>query len=178
MMFFIFTSFLTLSNNARTWWDTQDYDYNDSIDYPAIRRIIEQEMDRLFQPHFQTLVNRNYLNEMKEYAKNEISKTIKTSCSTHTYAKKLAIELTEEFAVDLVVEWAAYIAREMVKNPPLNPIYVNQQEIIATIKQIVRSQAEMALKEKDRRLTKIVQNITENVELLVDQEFKLLQTWY
>ncbi len=178
---FIVVYTVTGSMHARTWWDmgsnSSNYDYNDSINFDAIKRIIEQEMDHLFQPYSQTLVNRNYLAEVKEYAKKEISKTIKNSCSTHTKAKKMAIKLTQEFAVDVLVEWAAHIARDLLKNPPVNPSYINKQDIISAVKQIMRSQAQLALLEKDRRLTKLVQNLVENVQVLVDQEIKFALSW-
>lgn len=176
---FVFIAMVPTLSTARTWWETTSYsdDYYDSIDFGAIKRIIEQEMDRLFQPHAQTIVNRNYLNEVKEYAKTEIAKIIKNNSSTHAQAKKHAIRLTEEFAVDIVVDWAAYIARELLQNPPVNPAYINKQEIIGAIKQIIRSQAHLALKEKDRRLTKIVQNLVENVEILIAQEINYALAW-
>lgn len=181
ILLFVLLSFLPASLSSRTWWDFNstdyDYDYNDFIDFAAIKRIIEQEMDHLFEPRKQTVVNRNYINELKEFAQKEIPKKIKSSCSTHTQAKKTVVRLTQEFAIDTVVEWAAYIARELLKNPPVNPAYINIQKIVAAIKQIIRSQAQLALMEKDRRLTKTVQNLVENVELLVSQEIEYASAW-
>lgn len=169
-IFVIFIFFFPLSINTRTWWDTHNsfsYNYNDPIDFAALRKIIKQEIDRLLQPHAQTLANRNHIDKVKKYAKKEIGIIIKKCCSTHAQALEIVIKLTEEFSIDIVVEWAARTARNLLKNPPVNPYYLNKQKIIASVKHITRGQALLSLL-KDHTLTKIVQNLTKNVEMFID----------
>ncbi len=44
------------------------------------------------------------------------------------------------------------------------------------MRHIVRSQAQLALRE-DRRLTKTVQNLGENVRIIIEQEIKIALDW-
>ena len=159
--------------SARTWWDNSWYEDYDTIDYPAISRIIEQEWYRIFQPHAQTYVNKNYIIEVCEYAKNDISTSISNLCSMHTQAKKLAIALTQDYAIDIVVEWAAYIAKENLKNPPMNPALLDKYALITAVRNTVHVQAQLALSEKNGRLTSLVQNLYNNVDIIIKQEIDI-----
>jgi hypothetical protein len=162
--------------SGNDWWNWHDNDndhYSEhygSIDYPAIKRIVEQEMDHFFQPHEQTTAKKATITHFKDQAKREICQETKQMCSNHSCAKELAVQLAEDYAVNFVEEWAGHIAQERLKNPPVNPNLINKSAIIRTIKQIIRSQAHIELQQKDRRLTKLVQNLEKNVEVLIRQE--------
>lgn len=178
---FFFILFLTITQTSlhAGWWDwyedDNDYAYSqnyETIDYAAIRRIIEQELDHFFQPHSQISSTRALLTKFKEKAKREICKEIQRTCSYHSEAKKLAIQLAEVYAINFVIDWAERIAVDKLRNPPVNPNLINKHSIIKAIKQVIRSQAELGLSEKERRLTKLVQNLVKNVEVLIMQEIE------
>jgi hypothetical protein len=84
----------------------------------------------------------------------------------------LAIQLAEVYAINFVIDWAERIAVDKLRNPPVNPNLINKHSIIKAIKQVIRSQAELGLSEKERRLTKLVQNLVKNVEVLIMQEIE------
>lgn len=160
-----------------SWWDWyEDDEYTQNhvilIDYAAIRRIIEQELDHFFQPHSQISATRALLTKFKEKAKREICKEIQRTFTYHFDAKEAALQLSELHAIEFVIEWAERIALDKLKNPPVNPNLINKHSIIKAIKQVIRSQAEIALTEKDRRLTKLIQNLVKNVEVLIMQEIE------
>ena len=181
--FFKKTAALILLTIAQTslkadWWDWNDNDYDidfhyhDTIDYPALKRIIEQEIDRLFQPHSQSSSIKSALSKFKDEAKRTICIEIKSSCNHHSTAKKLAITLSQEYALDFVADRAERLAIDKLKYPPVNPALINKKQIIAAIKQIIHSQAQIELSQKNGRLTKLVQNLDKNIEILIMQEIE------
>lgn len=145
--------------------------YHEPINVGAIKRIIEQEIDHLFEPHKQSYAIKNYINQVKYEAVATILDSIVYYYSNHTHAKKEAIKETRRWAVEFVVNWAEYLVWETLKNPPVNPELFNAYDIVDSIKDIIRTQAQIHLKEYDR-LTLVIQNLYQNIATLVDQEIK------
>lgn len=160
---FLITAFMFCNILAST--------HHEPVNAGAIGRIIEQEIDHLFEPYKHQANIKAYINQVKQTAIEDLVNSIIYYYSNHLDAKKEALRATRRWAVDFVVSWAEYLVWEKLKNPPVNPELLDAYAIVETIKDIIRSQAHLHLKEYDR-LTLVIKNLYHNIDVLVDQEIK------
>lgn len=161
--FLVFQFFVSTMLQGSTFYEP--------VNRAAIKRIIEQEIDHLFEPHKHPSHIKTYINQEKHAALDNLVNSAIYYQTNQSSAKKEAIRITRTWAIDFVVYWAEYLAWQKLKNPPVNPELLNMYDIVTTIKDVIRSQAHMHLQEYNR-LTLVVQNIYYNVEILIDQEIQ------